>query len=348
MNFGLLTLFDYYPEDCSPQEYYRFLLDEIAYAEDLGFDSVWMGEHHFCNYLCPSPQVFAAAVAQRTKRLRLGTAVALLPLHDPVRLAEDYAMVDVLSDGRLDFGVSRGFQKTSYDGFERSMDDSRERFAEGIEIIDKAWSQDSISYEGQYRRLSNVSVLPRPVQRPRPPIWIGAGPTPESYELAAAHGYNILLASVFAPIKTFTPFVKLYRERLQAAGFDPAQMSTSTGNHCYVGTSSAQAKEVWAKHYLRYFHFVSTLVEEKDYQQNKQFKAFAGVKTFLEKVDFDKARQTLAICGDAEECIDRVAQAKEAVGNTHYWVYSDLGGLPREEVWASLRRFAEKVMPKFR
>ena len=88
MNFGLLTLFDYYPEDCSPQEYYRFLLDEIAYAEELGFDSVWMGEHHFCNYLCPSPQVFAAAVAQRTTRLRLGTAVALLPLHDPVRLAE--------------------------------------------------------------------------------------------------------------------------------------------------------------------------------------------------------------------------------------------------------------------
>ena len=95
MKFGLLTLFDYYPEDCSPQEYYRFLLDEITYAEELGFDSVWMGEHHFCNYLCPSPQVFAAAVAQRTTRLRLGTAVALLPLHDPVRLAEDYAMVDV-------------------------------------------------------------------------------------------------------------------------------------------------------------------------------------------------------------------------------------------------------------
>ena len=224
MKFGLLTLFDYYPEDCSPQEYYRFLLDEIAYAEELGFDSVWMGEHHFCNYLCPSPQVFAAAVAQRTTRLRLGTAVALLPLHDPVRLAEDYAMVDVLSNGRLDFGVSRGFQKTSYDGFERSMDDSRERFAEGIDIIDKAWSQDSLSYEGQYRRLPNLSVLPRPVQRPRPPIWIGAGPTPESYELAAAHGYNILLASVFAPIQTFAPFVKLYRERLQEAGYDPSPM----------------------------------------------------------------------------------------------------------------------------
>src|SRR5262245_24963793 len=348
MKFGLLTLFDYYPEDCSPQEYYRFLLDEIAYAEELGFDSVWMGEHHFCNERCPSPQVFAAAVAQRTTRLRLGTAVVLLPLHDPIRLAEDYAMVDVLSNGRLDFGVSRGFQKSSYDGFGRSMDESRELFAEGIDIIDKAWSQNTLAYEGSYRRVPNLPVLPRPVQRPRPPIWIGAGPTPESYEFAAAHGYNLMLASVLAPIKNFIPFLRLYRERLSETGYDPAQVEISTGNHCYVGTSSAQAKDVWAQHYLRYLHFVSTLVENKDYEQATQFKAFAGVKSFLERIDFDRARATLAVCGDVEECADRVAQAQEAVGNTHYWVYSDLGGLPREEVWASLRRFAEKVMPRFR
>jgi len=186
------------------------------------------------------------------------------------------------------------------------------------------------------------------VQQPRPPIWIGAGPTPESYELAAAHGYNLMLASVFAPIAHFASFVQLYRDRLREAGYDPTQVEISTGNHCYVGTSSAQAKDVWAKHYLRYLHFVSTLVETKDYEQTKQFKAFAGVKSFLEHIDFDRARATLAVCGDVEECADRVAQAKEAVGNTHYWVYTDLGGLPREEVWASLRRFAEKVMPRFR
>src|SRR5262245_42939008 len=200
MKFALLTWFAYYPEDCSPQEYYRFLLDEIAYAEELGFDSVWMGEHHFCNYLCPSPQVFAAAVAQRTTRLRIGTAVALLPLHDPVRLAEDYAMVDVLSNGRLDFGVSRGFQKTSDDGFSRSMDDSRARFTAASELIDKAWSQHTRSYTGRFRQVPALPLLPRPVQRPRPPIWIGAGPTADSYEFAAAHGYNIMVASVFAPI----------------------------------------------------------------------------------------------------------------------------------------------------
>lgn len=110
----------------------------------------------------------------------------------------------------------------------------------------------------------------------------------------------------------------------------------------------AQAKEVWAKHYLRDLHCVATLVENKDYENKPQFKAFAGVKTFLEPVDFEQAHKTLAICGDAAACIDRIAQAKEAVGQTHSWLYADLGGLPREEVWALLRRFAEKVIPKFR
>jgi alkanesulfonate monooxygenase SsuD/methylene tetrahydromethanopterin reductase-like flavin-dependent oxidoreductase (luciferase family) len=157
-----------------------------------------------------------------------------------------------------------------------------------------------------------------------------------------------MLASVLAPIERFTPFMQLYRDRLREAGYDPAQVEVSTGNHCYVGSSSSQAGEVWAKHYLRYLHFVATLIENKDYEQTTQFKAFSGVKTFLERIDFDRARQTLAVCGDVEECIDRVAQAAAAVGNTHYWVYTDLGGLPRAEVWASLRRFAEKVMPKFR
>lgn len=183
MQFGVLTLFDYYAEDTAPQDYSRLLVNEITYTKELGFDSVWLGEHHFCNYLCPSPQVFAAAVAQRSSRLRIGTAVALLPLHGPIRLAEDYAMVDVLGNGRLDFGASRGFQKTSYDGFGISMKESRERSAEGIEIIDKSWSHEILTYTGHYRSIPRLSVFPRPPQQPRPPIWKGTGYCTSSADL---------------------------------------------------------------------------------------------------------------------------------------------------------------------
>jgi alkanesulfonate monooxygenase SsuD/methylene tetrahydromethanopterin reductase-like flavin-dependent oxidoreductase (luciferase family) len=100
------------------------------------------------------------------------------------------------------------------------LDESRERFAEGIEIIDKAWRQETLTYQGRYRTVQDLPVLPHPVQQPRPPIWIGAGPTPEVYELAAARGYNLMLASVLAPITRFTPFVQLYRDRLREAGHD--------------------------------------------------------------------------------------------------------------------------------
>ncbi|MBV8775340.1 MAG: LLM class flavin-dependent oxidoreductase [Deltaproteobacteria bacterium] len=105
MKFGLLTLFDHYAEDCTEEQYYKNFFEEVSYAEELGFDSIWLGEHHFCRYVCPAPQIVAAAVAQRTKKLRIGTAIVLLPHHDPIRLAEDYALVDLLSGGRLDFGV---------------------------------------------------------------------------------------------------------------------------------------------------------------------------------------------------------------------------------------------------
>jgi alkanesulfonate monooxygenase SsuD/methylene tetrahydromethanopterin reductase-like flavin-dependent oxidoreductase (luciferase family) len=224
----------------------------------------------------------------------------------------------------------------------------RELFAEGIEIIDQAWTHETLTYEGRYRKVSNLPILPRPVQQPRPPIWIGAGPAPDSYQFAAAHGYNLMMAAVFSPVSQFVPLVQVYRAGLRAAGHDPEQVEISIGNHCYVGASSTQAKAVWEKHYLRYLRFFSTLLDTRAYEQSAQFQAFAKLKTFLDNINFDNARATLAVCGDAEECAERVAQAKEAVGNTHYWVYTDLGGLPREEVWASLRRFAEKVIPKFR
>ncbi len=269
MQFGIFTLFDYYPEDQSAPAYYRFLLDEAAYAEALGFDSIWFGEHHFCNYLCPSPQVFAAAVAQHTTRLRIGTAVALAALHDPVRVAEDYAMVDVLSNGRLDFGVGRGFQVDSYQAFNRSMDESRELLEENVKFIDKAWTYKTLTYEGPYRHVQNLPVLPRPVQQPRPPIWMAGSLSPESYQFAGSQGYHLKLAAIFSPLRTFIPLVQRYRETLQAAGHDPTQVRISVGNHCYVGTSAAQARAVWETYYMRYLHFFSSLLDSKTYEHSK-------------------------------------------------------------------------------
>src|SRR5438445_3676355 len=174
MKFGILSLLDHYLEDKSEEQYYKDFFDEVVAAEELGFEAVWIGEHHFGRYICPSPAVVAAAIARSTKKMRIGTAVALLPHHDPLRLAEDYAMVDLLSGGRLDFGVGRGFIKTIYDGFNQSMDESRERFNESLELIELAWRQPSFSFSGKFYQATNVTIIPRPLQKPSPPIFMAA------------------------------------------------------------------------------------------------------------------------------------------------------------------------------
>ncbi|MBI3967612.1 MAG: LLM class flavin-dependent oxidoreductase, partial [Chloroflexi bacterium] len=135
----------------------------------MGFDQIWVAEHHFTRYgSVPSTLTFAAYVAARTKRIRIGTAVVLLPFWNPLLVAEEAAMVDILSDGRLDLGVGRGYQWHEYQRFNIPMEESRGRFTESLEIIKKAWTEKAFDYEGQYFQLNGVNVLPKPLQKPHP------------------------------------------------------------------------------------------------------------------------------------------------------------------------------------
>jgi alkanesulfonate monooxygenase SsuD/methylene tetrahydromethanopterin reductase-like flavin-dependent oxidoreductase (luciferase family) len=146
MKFGLLYIPDYSPDRYkSASHYYGEMIEQIQYEEELGFDGVFFAEHYVGGYAFPSPPVFAAAVAQHTKRIRLGTGVTLLPLSNPVRLAEEYAMVDVLSGGRLDFGIGRGVLKAEYELFDINEAESHGRFHEATEIIRQAWTQDTVN-----------------------------------------------------------------------------------------------------------------------------------------------------------------------------------------------------------
>lgn len=234
MQFGFLSLFDHYPDHCSEEQHYKDFLEDVTYAEALGFDTVWIGEHHVNNYICPAPQVVATAIAQRTTKIRIGTGIVLLPHHDPLRLAEDYALVDVLSGGRLDLGLGRGFIKAHYDGFNQSMGESRERFQEGLEVIKRAWAQQTFSYEGTFHTYHNVTVLPRPLQKPMPPIYLAAAITPTSFMTAGQQGHSIILAPFLQPFDSLKEQVQLYRQTLREAGYAPEQVEVVAGYHTFV------------------------------------------------------------------------------------------------------------------
>ena len=151
MQFGLFSLFDFFPDRQNEVAYYKDSLDLMIQADQLGYDSVWVGEEHFYSFgICPSPQLFLTALARETSQIRLGTAISLLPFEHPLRKAEDFAMLDILSNGRLNFGVGRGLIPKHFQGFQIKPQESRARYEESLAIIEKAWTEDSFSYEGQF------------------------------------------------------------------------------------------------------------------------------------------------------------------------------------------------------
>src|SRR5438552_5354210 len=156
----------------SERQRYQDLIAQIELGDALGFDTVWLGELHFSRAfsILADPLMVLAAAAQRTTRIRLGTAVTLLPLHNPVKIAEEAAIADILSDGRLEFGVGRGTAPVHYAGYEILQDESRERFEEALDFISLAWTHETFSFKGKYFRAHDLSIVPRPVQVPHPPI----------------------------------------------------------------------------------------------------------------------------------------------------------------------------------
>src|SRR3989449_6833486 len=150
---------------------YADALEEARLADELGFEAIWLAEHHFSSYgICPSLAVLAAAIARETRRARIGTSVVVAPFAHPLRIAEEWAMVDILSGGRLEFGLGRGYQPNEFRGFGVSMERTRERSDECLEIIRRAWTEERVTFEGEFYTVRDVRVLPKPIQKPHPPF----------------------------------------------------------------------------------------------------------------------------------------------------------------------------------
>jgi alkanesulfonate monooxygenase SsuD/methylene tetrahydromethanopterin reductase-like flavin-dependent oxidoreductase (luciferase family) len=183
MRFGIFSVVDHYPAELprTAAQFYGELLEQVEAAESLGFDAFWIAEHHFHEYgAVPSPPVWMAAAAQRTRRIRLGAGVVVLPFRNPLQVAEDYAMVDVLSGGRLNLGAGSGYLRHEFDGFGVDPAEKRDRFDEALDIVLRAWTGEPVSYEGRYHRVQDVRLNVRPLQRPHPPVWIAILRRPRS------------------------------------------------------------------------------------------------------------------------------------------------------------------------
>src|SRR6266571_7205965 len=235
MRFGF---FDQLPcaDSQSESQRYQDILAQIVLGDELGFNTVWLGELHFGrnSSILACPLMVLAAAAQRTKRIRLGTAVTLLPLHSPVKIAEEAAIADILSDGRLEFGVGRGTAPVHYAGYEIPQEESRERFEEALDFILQAWTQKSFSSHGKYFRARDLTVVPKPVQTPHPPVRIAAN-SPDTFPLAARRRLPIFATPLINPPDKLKEGLAVYRETLLAG-------DTALAFPVHVAKSRAQAR----------------------------------------------------------------------------------------------------------
>jgi len=350
MRFGMLHLFEN-PVHKTEHEIIHEQMDLMKAAEEVGFDSVWPAEHHFTEYgYCASPALSLAAIASETKRVRLGTGIVILPLNHPLRVAEDYAFLDHLSNGRVDLGVGRGYQPLEFQRYGVDQATTREQFHEALQIIRQAWSDGRVNHRGKHYHFDDVPIRPAPMQQPHPPIWMAAL-SAETFELAGRYGCNLLCGSVFG----LSPDVAQARRRDYYRGLADAGHSTEDRrNGClmmvYVADSQEQARDEFRDPVLWYYKTISKYVApgagEKAVKSYEMYTAFRDVAS---SIGWDQLLERDAvICGEPDYVAEKLAAYQQVYGFTDVLCWTRLGGLDHSKVLRSMQLMQDKVIPQLR
>ncbi|MGH7887366.1 MAG: LLM class flavin-dependent oxidoreductase [Candidatus Binatia bacterium] len=337
MHFYINILTTYFPDIDPPYDvYYSQILEQIALAEELGWECFMFNEHHFLGYggLVANPAVLLATAAARTTKIRLGPCIAILPLRHPLHTAEDYAMVDAISGGRLEFGIGSGNTEMDYRVFGVSRDNDRQRAAEALEVILKVWANQRASHHGQFWQFEELTLYPRPVQQPHPPIWV-AGTSAQGLGWAGRQGYDIMtVGHPHAPEKVRAG-VEGWKQGLSEAGIDPKERHCQFHVRTHVNESAERAREIAIPAIKRYDEIScigrrSLAVPAAEYDWDMMLAT--GRNNY----------------GTPEQVIQGIRNAAQ-----HYY-YDTLtttfnyGGIPHSEILKSMRLFAREVMPAFR
>lgn len=351
MKFGLLFNTDYHAEAHGPPaNYYAQLLEQVGLAERLGYHSAWFGEHHYASYSFGAPSLLCMAAAERTERIRLGTGVSLLPVHHPIRLAEEYATLDVLSGGRFEYGIGRGFLRYALDLFGIDEDESHDRYHEAAALIVEAWTRkEPFSFDGRFWSLSDYEFFPKPLQQPHPPIYASAVLTPESYVWTAEMGFNLATACFVPNREGIRAGVELYRKTLEQRGLDPASRSVLGVMQMYCGESYEASHREAGEAVLRYLAFFAAIDQKRPHQSKAYEHHKGGTREMFDGMTSQALdEQRLVLMGDPETLIDRIEWLRDYYGLDYLLLEMGQGGLPHAQVMESLERFGREVMPHFR
>lgn len=334
MEIGLITFADMNPNgDLGANAHQRIadLLEEISLADQLGFDVFGVGEHHRPDYAVSSPATILAAAAIVTKNIKLSSAVTVLSSDDPVRVYQQFATVDHLSDGRAEIMAGRGSFIESFPLFGYKLEDYDVLFTEKLDLLLKINQSEKLSWEGNHREaINNRGVYPRPCQSSIP-VWLAAGGTPASAVRAAKLGLPLMLAIIGGRPEQFVPFVNLYRETARKSGTEIHNLPLGINNHVFVGEDSKKTADGFYPYYIT---MMNRIGHERGWRPMSR-----------EQYDYSRSSAGTLMVGSVQEVIDKILYEYELFGFTRFLAHISLGLVPHDQTMKAIELFGTRVMP---
>jgi probable LLM family oxidoreductase len=339
MEIGISTFVELTPDPAtgksiSQHQRMRDLMEEVELMEQVGLDVFAVGEHHRPDFIASSPAVILAAAAARTKNIKLSSAVTVLSSDDPVRVFQDFATVDLLSDGRAEIMAGRGSFIESFPLFGYDLKDYDALFAEKLDLLYQLNKSEKISWTGKHRApIDNLGVYPRPYQ-PELPIWVAVGGTQQSVIRAAYYGLPLAMAIIGGSPEHFAQLAQLYRETYKKYNNDESKLQIGVHSHGYIADSSQQAADEF---FPSYQHVMTQLGRERGWQPmtRQQFEAMRGKRGAL-------------LVGSPQEVTEKILYEQELLGLTRFLLHISVGTMPHKNVMRAIELLGTRVAPEVR
>ena len=322
-------------------------LEEIRFADELGFDSAWLAEHHFSRYgILGNPLLLGAAIAASTRQITVGSAVMVLPFHDPIRLAEDAATLDVVSSGRFQMGVGRGYQPLEFNGFGVDPNESKARYAEIVDILQLAWSASDWSYDGEYFQYQDMNVYPKPNEPGGPPL-LHATVSPDSFRTRGLAGQRIITSPNFTPLPAMKQNFDAYRNALVEGGFDPAEFELPFMQQVWCGPDE-QGLQAAAEAALNYYRSVGKYIPGSEEALESERKYYEKVRENVKLLTIEQTLTHGGNFGSVDHVVDTLGKLRDELGVTHYIGWFHIPSIDRNLALQAMERFASEVIPQLR
>jgi natural product biosynthesis luciferase-like monooxygenase protein len=350
MKFGINFFPAFRPDQKTSAEYYAQCLRVSERADTLGFNSVKTVEHYFHDYggHSPNPAVLLSAIAARTKNLRPITGAVIPAFNHPIKLAGELAMLDNISQGRLDVGFGRAFIPEEYAAFGLTMDESREMFDEGLAAVKRLWTEDRVTHKGRFWQFEDVHSMPRPLQQPHPPIWVAAISTEESFLSAARNGYHVMIVPYAGGLEHCSAMVRLYREAWRDAGHEPGAEQVQMAFHAYLADTHAEAVRGFIPAMQTYLEVFTEAVSSWAGLRTEQYPGYEKLVTAISaQTPEGNLEKGYAFAGTPDEVIQQVRRMRELFGEHEPSLQVTFGGISDEEAFRTIDLFAERVIPAF-